>query len=105
MTIFDDRLMISAIKLRFYQAKQFDASAFAAEFQTNLDDALAQDSGAPILSLSRQPAFPLITIYNVPDGNGRGRVMPASQRRMPSIYAPPTKQTSRCRRSLRRCSG
>lgn len=67
--IFDDRLMISGIKLKFYQAKQFDTTSFAAEFQANLDDALSQDSGAQILSLSRQPAFPLITIYNVPDGN------------------------------------
>jgi len=70
--IFDDRLMISGLKLRFYQAKQFDSSSFAAEFQSNLDDALAQDSGAPILSLAKQPAFPLITIYNVPDGNWPG---------------------------------
>lgn len=67
--IFDDRLMISGLKLRFYQAKQFDTTAFAAEFQTNLDDAIAQDQGGQILSLSRQPAFPLITIYNIPDGN------------------------------------
>jgi hypothetical protein len=70
--IFDDRLMISGTKLRFYQAKQFDTSSFAAEFQSNLDDALAQDGGAPILSLAKQPAFPLITIYNVPDGNWPG---------------------------------
>jgi hypothetical protein len=68
-TIFDDRLIISGTKLRFYQAKQFDTSAFAAEFQTNLDDALAQDSGGPILSMARQPAYPLITVYSVPDGN------------------------------------
>lgn len=67
--IFDDRLMVSGVKLRFFQAKGFDTSAFAADFQANLDDALAQDSGAPILSLSREPQFPLITIYNVPDGN------------------------------------
>jgi hypothetical protein len=67
--IFDDRLIISGVKLRFYQAKQFDTTSFAAEFQTNLDDAIAQDSGGPILSMARQPAFPLITIYNVPDGN------------------------------------
>jgi hypothetical protein len=66
-TIFDDRLMISGLKLRFYQAKQFDTSAFASEFQTNLEDALAQDSGAQVLSLSRQSAFPLISIANVPD--------------------------------------
>jgi hypothetical protein len=66
--VFDDRLMISAVKLRFYQAKGFDTTAFAADFQNNLDDAIAQDSGAPILSMSREPQFPLITIYNIPDG-------------------------------------
>ena len=68
-TIFDDRLIISGTKLRFYQAKQFDTSSFAAEFQSNLDDALAQDSGGPILSMARQPAFPLISIYSIPEGN------------------------------------
>ena len=68
-TIFDDRLMVAGVKLRFFQAKQFDTTAFAADFQSLLDDALAQDSGGPILSLSRQPAFPLITIWNIPDGN------------------------------------
>lgn len=70
--IFNDRLMISGVKLRFFQAKGFDTSAFAADFQANLDDALAQDSGAPILSLARDPQFPLITIYNIPDGNWAG---------------------------------
>ena len=67
--VFDDRLMVSGVKLRFFQAKGFDTTAFAADFQANLDDALAQDSGAPILSLSREPQFPLITIYNVPEGS------------------------------------
>ena len=68
-SVFDDRLMISGIKLRFFQAKGFDTTSYAADFQANLDDALAQDSGAPILSLARNPQFPLITIYNIPDGN------------------------------------
>ena len=67
--IFDDRLMVSGVKLRFFQAKGFDTASFAADFQANLDDALAQDSGAPVLSLARDLQFPLITIYNVPDGN------------------------------------
>lgn len=65
--VFDDRLMVSGVKLRFYQAKGFDTTSFAADFQANLDDALAQDGGAPILSLSREPQFPLITIFNIPD--------------------------------------
>jgi hypothetical protein len=67
MTIFDDRLMVAGLKLRFYQAKQFDTSSFAAEFQTNLDDALAQDSGAQVLSLSRVPGVTLISVNNIPD--------------------------------------
>lgn len=67
--VFEDRLMISGIKLRFFQAKGFDTTSFAADFQANLDDALSQDSGAPILSLSREPQFPLISIYNIPDGS------------------------------------
>ena len=67
--IFDDRLMVSGIKLRFFQAKQFDTTAFADEFQSNLDDALAQDGGGAILSLARQPQFPLLGIWNIPDGN------------------------------------
>lgn len=67
--IFDDRLMVSGIKFRFYAAKGFDTTSFAADWQSNLDDAIAQDQGGPVLSLARSPQFPLITIYNIPDGN------------------------------------
>jgi hypothetical protein len=70
--IFDDRLMISGVKFRFYAAKGFDTTSFAADWQSNLDDAIAQDQGAPILSLARSPQFPLITIANIPDGNWPG---------------------------------
>jgi hypothetical protein len=67
--IFDDRLMISGIKLRFFQAKGFDTASFAADFQANLDDALSQDSGSPTLSMAREAQLPLISVYNVPDGD------------------------------------
>jgi hypothetical protein len=67
--IFEDRLMVSGIKFRFYAAKGFDTTSFAAEWQSNLDDAIAQDQGAPVLSLARSPQFPLITVFNIPDGN------------------------------------
>ena len=70
--VFDDRLMISGVKLRYYAAKGFDTTSFAADFQSNLDDALAQDSGAPILSLSRSAAYPLISVWNLQDGNFPG---------------------------------
>lgn len=69
VSLFEDRLMISGVKLRFFQVKGFDTTSFAADFQANLDDAIAQDGGGPVLSLARDPQFPLITIYNIPDGN------------------------------------
>lgn len=70
--IFDDRLMISGVKLRYYQAKGWDTTAFAADFQSNLDDALAQDSGAQVLSLARSVQYPLISVWNIQDGNYPG---------------------------------
>lgn len=70
--IFDDRLMISGVKQRFFQAKQFNSEAFAAEFMTNLEDAMAQDEGAPILSMAKQACYPLISVANLQDGNWPG---------------------------------
>ena len=70
--VFDDRLMISGVKLRFYQAKGWDTSAYAADFQSNLDDALAQDSGAQVLSLARSVKYPLLSVWNIQDGNYPG---------------------------------
>lgn len=71
--IFNDRLMIAGVKLRFFQAKGFDTSAYADDFQVLLDDALAQDSGAPKLTMAGTPATYLINITNIPDGNVYGQ--------------------------------
>lgn len=72
VAIFDDRLMIAGIKLRFAQAKGFDTTSFAEDFQVMLDDALAQDSGAPKLTMAADPATFLINVTNIPDGNVYG---------------------------------
>jgi hypothetical protein len=69
VAIFDDRLMIAGVKLRFYQAKGFDTSTYAQDFQVLLDDAVAQDSGAQKLNLAQSPSTYLINTTNVPDGN------------------------------------
>lgn len=69
VAIFDDRLMVAGVKLRFYQAKGFDTSAYADDFQVLLDDAVAQDSGAQKLTLAAYPSTYLINTTNVPDGN------------------------------------
>jgi hypothetical protein len=71
--IFDDRLMVAGIKLRFFQAKGFDTTAYAEDFQVLLDDALAQDSGAQKLTMAADPATYLINVTNIPDGNVYGQ--------------------------------
>jgi hypothetical protein len=71
-SVFDDRLMVAGIKMKFFQAKGFDATAYADDFQTLLDDALAQDSGAQKLTLAADPSTYLINTTNIPDGNVYG---------------------------------
>jgi hypothetical protein len=70
--IFDDRLMIAGVKLRFFQAKGFDTTAYADDFQVLLDQALAQDSGAQKLTMAADPATYLVNVTNIPDGNVYG---------------------------------
>lgn len=67
--MFNDRLMVAGIKLRFNQAKGFDTVSYAEDFQVMLDDAMAQDSGAQKLSMAGWPGTYLVGVQNVPDGN------------------------------------
>lgn len=67
--VFDDRLMTAGVKLRFYQAKGFDTTSYAADFQVALDDAMAQDGGAQVLTLSRRVTFPYVSVNNFPEGS------------------------------------
>jgi hypothetical protein len=69
VAMFNDRLMVAGIKLRFNQAKGFDTVSFAEDFQVMLDDALAQDSGAQKLSMAAWPGTYLVGVQNVPDGS------------------------------------
>lgn len=67
--VFDDRLMVAGLKLKFYQAKGFDTTMFAADFQVALDDAASQDEPGPVLSLAAKLRSPLISIDNLPEGD------------------------------------
>lgn len=67
--VFDSRLMISGVKMKFYESKGFDTSALSKDFYSRLDYCISQDQGAPVLSLSRRPSETLISIRNVPDGS------------------------------------
>ena len=71
--IFDDRLMVAGVKLRFFQAKGFDTTSYTDDYNILLDDAIAQDSGAQKLTMAADPATYLINVTNIPDGNVYGQ--------------------------------
>lgn len=71
--IFRDRLMIAGIKFKYFSIKGFDSTAFEKEFLIEREKAMAQDKGAPTLSLSPTSSNVLISPANVPDGNVYGQ--------------------------------
>lgn len=71
--IFRDRLMIAGIKVKFFQAKGLDITNYYREYIIERDKAMAQDKGAPVLSLAPTYNTILISPANVPDGNVYGQ--------------------------------
>lgn len=66
---FDPWLMIKFLKLKFYELKQLDVTAFARDFMRVFEGKTGKDTGAPVLSLvpTSQPQF--IGPYSIPDGS------------------------------------
>jgi hypothetical protein len=67
--IFPDRLMILGLKLKYFEVKGFDTTAFYRDYQNQLDIAKAGDHGAPTLSFAPQVSEVLIGYENIPDSN------------------------------------
>jgi hypothetical protein len=65
--IFPDRLMVVGLKLKFFEAKQFDTTAHYREWISQKDIAKANDSGSPTLSFAPGVADALIGWNNIPD--------------------------------------
>ena len=73
--ILDPLLSIKFLKLKFLQAKGFDFSAAAMEFDTLLTSRIGKSTGAPILSASRgSRAFPYLSPYGNTGDTGFGGV-------------------------------
>jgi len=66
-TFFDDRLMVLATKLKYFQVKSFDTTALQQDYFRYLNVAKAQDKGAPNLSFAPYPSKVLIGYANIPD--------------------------------------
>lgn len=65
--IFPDRLMVLALKLKFWQIKGFDTTSFQRDYDMELGISKANDAGSPTLSMAPRPTEQLITLANVPD--------------------------------------
>jgi hypothetical protein len=64
--IFPDRLMVAGLKSRYFQAKGFP-DPYAAEFNSQLSIAYANDQGSQTLSFAPRTSGILITQANLPD--------------------------------------
>jgi hypothetical protein len=66
-TVLDNRIMVLATKLKYFQIKAFDTTALQQDYQRYLSVAKANDKGAPNLSFSPQASRVLIGYANIPD--------------------------------------
>ena len=66
-TVLDDRIMVLATKLKYFQIKSFDTTALQADYFRYLSVAKANDKGAANLSFAPYPSKVLIGYANIPD--------------------------------------
>lgn len=65
--IFSDRLMIVGLKLKYFEIKGFDTTAFYRDYLRQLELEQSHDHGSPTLSLSPMTSSVLIGPANIPD--------------------------------------
>ncbi len=64
--IFPDRLMVLGLKHKYFQVKGF-GDIYKSDYEEELSEAKANDSGSPTLSMAPQASGVLITWNNIPD--------------------------------------
>lgn len=69
--VFDDRLMIAGLKLKYKEANGFDTLAASRDWEYQYRQYLDNNKGAPVLSLAPRSTSMLITTANIPDGSWR----------------------------------
>ena len=72
LVLFDRRIILPLLKLRWREAKQFDTSAATQEFNNAWDLIVGRDAPAPNLSIVGAGSFHLIDEANVPSGDWPG---------------------------------
>ena len=67
LTIFPDRLLVLALKKKYFEVKGFDSTSYARDYMMELNIAKADDSGSKTLSMNPKLSSVLITWDNIPD--------------------------------------
>ena len=67
--IFPNRLMVLALKKKYFEVKGFDTSSYQRDYDMQLNIAKANDAGSATLSLAPRTANVLIGWENIPDAN------------------------------------
>ena len=65
--IFPDRLMVLAVKKKYFEIKGFDTTSFARDYMMHLSIAKSANVGASNLSFAPTPSQVLISIAQIPD--------------------------------------
>ena len=69
VVVFDRRLMIAGLKLKFWTAKGLDTTALKSEFDFMLANEKAASTGAPVVSLTGNNSNVLLGWGNITDGS------------------------------------
>ncbi|MDD4971854.1 MAG: hypothetical protein PHT07_20710 [Paludibacter sp.] len=71
--IFPDRLMITGLKMKFFEVKGFDTTGFYRDYMNQLQIAKPNDGGSLTLSMAPKASTVLIGFENIPDGSIYGQ--------------------------------
>lgn len=73
IVLFDPQLFKAALKLAWYESKQFDTTKVERQYQQALSAAQGTDSPSRTLSIGRAADYPYLGVMNIPDtGYGNG---------------------------------
>jgi len=71
--IFPDRLIITGLKMKFFEVKGFDTTGFYRDYMNQLQLAKPNDGGSLTLSMAPKASSVLIGFENIPDGSIYGQ--------------------------------
>ena len=67
IVLFDPWVIVAFLKLKFWEAKGLDTTAYTKDFMGIWEARVSKNKGAPILSLAPMPSSHLLNMGNVPD--------------------------------------